>query len=386
MEQTSEPGAVLESSEQGRGRYGSMLHDFIATHRAGIIELTRAKIAQRLAPRAIEEELSNGVPLFLDQLIQALKARPPHADRDRAEIGQDAVKHGKDMLRRGFTVAQLVHDYGAVCQAITQLAIEQGVSISAEDYRSLNGILDDAIAEAVTGYGLQHAQTLSELEIGRIGFLAHELRNLLSTAILAYQSLRNGRVGITGNTGDVLGRSLKSLRDLVDRSLAEVRLTAGIERRERLQVAELIEEVEASATLDAQERGLQFVVLPVACGLVVEGDRQLLASAAANLVQNAFKFTRPHGCVTLRALTREGRILIEVEDECGGLPQGKIEELFRPFEQRGADRTGLGLGLAISRQSVKENGGDISVHNLPGKGCVFTIELPLVALPPPPVH
>jgi signal transduction histidine kinase len=373
MTQSGEPGS-------------SMLHDFIATHREEIIALTRTKITQRLAPRALEDELANGVPLFLEQLIQALKAEPSRSTRMSEEMGQDAVKHGEEMLRRGFTVAQLVHDYGAVCQSITQLAAKQEAVISPEDYRSLNGILDDAIADAVTGYSLQREQTLSDQEAGRMGFFAHELRNLLSTALLAFQTLRNGRVGIIGNTGDVLGRSLKSLRDLVDRSLAEVRLTAGIEQRERIHVAELIEEVEASATLDAQERGLEFLVHPVEYGLEVEGDRQLLASAATNLVQNAFKFTRARGRVTLRTHTRGGLILIEVEDECGGLPQGRVEELFRPFEQRGANRTGLGLGLAISRRSVKAQGGDISVRNLPGTGCIFTIELPLLSSPTPPVH
>jgi signal transduction histidine kinase len=72
---------------------------------------------------------------------------------------------------------------------------------------------------------------------------------------------------------------------------------------------------------------------------------------------------------------------LDVEDACGGLPPGKIEELFRPFEQRGADRTGLGLGLSISQQGVEANGGVLRAHDLPGIGCVFTIDLP--RLPPP---
>jgi len=69
-------------------------------------------------------------------------------------------------------------------------------------------------------------------------------------------------------------------------------------------------------------------------------------------------------------------VQIQIEDECGGLPPGEIEHLFRLFEQRGADRTGLGLGLAISRQGVEESGGAIRVRDLPGKGCVFTVDLP----------
>jgi len=74
------------------------------------------------------------------------------------------------------------------------------------------------------------------------------------------------------------------------------------------------------------------------------------------------------------------RVLIEVQDECGGLPAvpggTEVDRLFRPFEQRSSDRTGLGLGLAFSRWGVEANHGRIYVRNLPGQGCVFTVDLP----------
>jgi hypothetical protein len=65
-----------------------------------------------------------------------------------------------------------------------------------------------------------------------------------------------------------------------------------------------------------------------------------------------------------------------VEDECGGLPPGKVDELFQPFQQRGANRSGLGLGLTISRRGVEAMGGRMAARNLPGQGCVFSIDLP----------
>jgi signal transduction histidine kinase len=93
-------------------------------------------------------------------------------------------------------------------------------------------------------------------------------------------------------------------------------------------------------------------------------------------LQNAFKFSRRNGHVSLGARSANGRVLIEVQDECGGLPDGKAEELFRPFEQKSDNRTGLGLGLSISRRAVQANNGKLNVRNLAGKGCVFTIDLP----------
>ena len=133
-----------------------------------------------------------------------------------------------------------------------------------------------------------------------------------------------------------------------------------------------------AAAIEAKARGLQLTVTPVEPGVAIDVDRQLIAAALANLLQNAFKFSRPNGHVVLRTdtATTTGRVLIEVEDECGGLPPGRAEDLFRPFEQRSADRSGLGLGLAIARESVETNGGEIRARSLPGRGCIFTIDLP----------
>jgi signal transduction histidine kinase len=106
------------------------------------------------------------------------------------------------------------------------------------------------------------------------------------------------------------------------------------------------------------------------------GDRQLLLAAAGNLLQNAFKFTQPGTEVTLHAHASGDRILIDVEDGCGGLPAGDAERLFVAFEQRGDDRSGVGLGLSIARRSVEANRGTLTARDMPGRGCVFTIDLP----------
>jgi signal transduction histidine kinase len=100
----------------------------------------------------------------------------------------------------------------------------------------------------------------------------------------------------------------------------------------------------------------------------------MVSSALANLLKNAFKFTRPGGRVQLAARLENGHVLIEVADQCGGLPPGLAEDLFLPFEQRSVDRSGVGLGLSISRRAVKANGGKLCVRDVPGTGCVFTID------------
>ena len=356
-----------------------MLFEFMTANRDELIARTRAKVAERLAPRATPEELTNGVPLFLTQFSEAMRGEttsPQLRPSSTSKIADTAARHGSDLLAKGFTIAQVVHDYGDICQAVTELAVDQKRTISSQQFHALNLCLDNAIAGAVTEYSRQREQNISHNEVERLGFLAHELRNLVSTAMMAYQVLRSGNVGISGSTGAVLGRSLTGLRDLIDRSLAEVRLSSGPSRHSRVLLRELMEEIEVAATLDATARGLQLSVAPVDRATAVDADRQLLASAVSNLLQNAFKFTHAHGKVSLRTQAKGGRVLIEVEDECGGLPPGRAEELFRPFERRGTDHTGLGLGLAISARGVSASGGRIRVQNLPSRGCVFVIDLP----------
>ena len=349
-----------------------MLHEFLLANRAAIIGRTRAKVAVRTAPVATEAELENGIPLFLDQLIAALHSSHPST----GGMAESATKHGGDLLKRGFTVAQVVYDYGGVCQAVTELATEMNAAITPAEFHVFNRCLDEAIALAVTEYGRSREKSLTDEGTERMGDLSHELRNALGAAMLSFQVIKTGSVGLGGSTAAVLDRSLRRAIALIESSVARIRFDSGIRSAERVPVLQFIEEIEVGAHMEATARGLTLAVTPVAAGLEVKADRQLLAAAVANLLQNAFKFSRPHGQISLKTSSNNNRILIEVEDECGGLPPGKADELFHRFEQRSSDRTGMGLGLAISRKSVQADGGEIRVRDIPGIGCVFTIDLP----------
>jgi signal transduction histidine kinase len=355
-----------------------MLHEFIALNRDEILSRCRIKVASRTMPPPTLAEIDHGVPVFLDQLADALRL---HVTSDPA-IARSAVQHGLELLHLGFTVSQVVHDYGDVCQSITELAMETHEAISADDFRMLNQCLDDAIAGAVTEFGRAQNQSALEGETARgnerAGFLAHEMRNVINTALVAFEVLKTGNVGVGGSTGAVLHRSLLAARALTRRSLAEVRLTQGVQNPAVFLVAEFIEEVAQGSAVEANACGVELRVLPIEDGVVIQADRQILAAVVTNLLQNAFKFTRPRTRVTLEVTASAERVLIEVRDECGGLPDGNVDELFRPFEQRSADRSGLGLGLAFSRWAVTANSGKLSARNLPGEGCVFTVDMPRI--------
>jgi signal transduction histidine kinase len=353
-----------------------MLADFVINNRAAIIRGARTRVAARTSPKSSDTELANGIPVFLDQLTAALRLAESGGATAHEQIAHSAGLHGHDLFQMGLTIAQVVHAYGDVCQTVTELAVNQQAPISAAEFQTLNLCLDDAIAEAVSEFARQRERVIEARGTERLGMLAHELRNLLNTATLSFEVISSGRVAPGGSTALIHRKSLMGLRELVDSSLTDVRLDAGLKNVEPISAAEFIEEVEIGALLQARAQGAQFEVKSPERNVAVLGDRALLAAIISNLLQNAFKFGRKGGRVTLTVRATPELVFFDVEDECGGLPPGKADALFRPFAQRGSDRGGLGLGLAICERAAKANGGRIHVRDLPGKGCIFTLELP----------
>jgi diguanylate cyclase (GGDEF)-like protein len=355
---------------------GPTLHTFLVANREEILERSRSKLGGRAVPAPTRSVSADGLPLFLDQLVTILGGQKGDLTAEHARVAASATIHGGRLLRRGLTVGQVVHDYGSICQSVTEVASERHAAITAEEFQIFNQCLDEAIAQAVTAYEHQRDPTVGDSSVTQLGVLAHEMRNLLSTSILTFDAICKGSVGVNGTTGAMLGRSLRGMRSLIDRTLAEVRLEAEIQTSERIVVVDLLEEIEIIATLEAKSHGVEVVTEPGVADIAVEGDRQVLVAAIANLVQNACKFTRHGGRVSVSTRLMGERVLIEVQDQCGGLPPGTAEELFLPFERRGANQKGLGLGLSISLKAVRANGGEIHVRDMPGHGCVFTIDLP----------
>jgi len=212
-----------------------MLHEFLTSNRTELIARCRSKVAKRLSPTEIPLALDHGVPLFLQQLVETLRLEqrePPGATVEpepspaATEIGRAATVHGAELLRLGYTVDQVVHDYGDVCQAVTELAGEEHAPISTDEFRTLNRCLDNAIADAVTSFGRarqvlldDQAETLEQ----RLLYYSIEHRRLVDIALQSYAVIKTGRVGATGATGTVLFQTLVELRSLTDRTLPEIR-------------------------------------------------------------------------------------------------------------------------------------------------------------------
>jgi signal transduction histidine kinase len=376
-----------------------MMHDFLSHNREELTLRCRIKVGERVGRSATEIQLRDGIPLFLDQLIRTLKIEQTDAPMDSrrvsgpaggesalSEVSVSAAQHGKDLLHLGLTVDQVVHDYGDLCQAITDLAVERDAPFEVDEFRTLNRCLDNAISDAVTEFSFQKDLLASEANAvesnERMGFFAHELRNLLGTASLAFSAARAGNLSLNGATGSILERSLISLEKLISSSLDEVRVLSNRDAvLDAFSLANFIAEISASASLSTATYGCTLRVMPVDADLALTGARDLLMAAVANLLQNAFKFTKPGTEVLLTAYAAGDRILIDIADHCGGLGGGVAETMFQPFSQSGENRTGIGLGLTIAKQSVSANGGELTVRDVPNHGCIFTINLPRNKLP-----
>jgi signal transduction histidine kinase len=215
-----------------------------------------------------------------------------------------------------------------------------------------------------------------------MGYFAHELRNLLGTASLAFAATKAGNLSLGGATGSILERSLAGLDKLIAASLDDVRALGKADViLGSFSLAAFIAEIYNAALLSAKMHDCTLRVPEFDPELALAGNRDVLIAAVANLLQNAFKFTQPGTDVLLTAYAAGDNIHIDVQDHCGGLGDGVAQGMFVPFAQSGQDRSGMGLGLTIARQSVAANGGELTVRNLPHQGCVFTIALPRHSMP-----
>jgi hypothetical protein len=213
-----------------------MLHEFLTSNRVDLIARCREKVAKRINRSENSSAAAHGVPLFLHQLADTLRieqSAPGRKDGEpkptpvRLEISRAASLHGAELLRLGYSVDQVVRDYGDVCQAVTELAVEQKAPITANEFRMLNRCLDDAIADAVTAFGRARqisAKNEAETLHRRLDAFAEEQRRLLDIAINSYDAIKTGGVGMTGATGTLLVHTLAELRSLAERSLPEIRL------------------------------------------------------------------------------------------------------------------------------------------------------------------
>jgi signal transduction histidine kinase len=194
--------------------------------------------------------------------------------------------------------------------------------------------------------------------------------------MMAFELLKNAAQLPPSRPVGAIERGLRRAADLIDQTLQTARIASGIElQRQETTLKELIDDVELGAVSEAESKGVEIRV-QAESEEVIRVDPRLVRSALGNLLRNGVKYSHSGGVVELRANIANGRVVVEVEDCCGGLEPGRVEQAFAPFVRLESRESGFGLGLAIAKQAVDAHAGNIRVQNLPGKGCIFVLELP----------
>lgn len=231
-----------------------MLSDFLLTHETEVLELTESKTKELAGVHPSSERLKQGLPKFFHQMLGVIDnadrpSSPPARDvaaiaaaadkgdepamataaghPEEAELAKSAGLHGAELLRLGYTLSHVVHAYGAMCQAITEIASTNDVTINAAEFHALNRCLDVAIAGAVTQYQSLRDSQEHDQEGRPSGALLCEMQNMLTSANIAFEAIRSGTVGTGGSTGKALEKSLKRLGELIDRSLTEQKASSA---------------------------------------------------------------------------------------------------------------------------------------------------------------
>lgn len=356
-----------------------MLYQFLEQNESEVLALAEEKSLKLAGPLLSSDELKMALPLFYKNLIEYLKFTKENATSEN--IIRGASDHARELLRLNYSLSHVVHSYGAMCQAVTEYAQRKHVPITTQEFNDLNMCLDIAIAAAVSEFQFLTVKAIEEREVQHLGILVHELRNALSRAVMAHEMIKQGLVGSGGSTSKMLGENLLTMRNLIDRSLSDIRMRADPELHiEKFNLLTLVDQIIVT-TQDEVRRKNQTISADINFHIELETDRQLLLSAIANLIQNALKYSKTGGRINIRAATAATNIVIEVEDECGGISPEMIKKLFKPFSSGGLDQSGLGLGLTIIQRAVSLMQGKITNHNMPGKGCAFRIEMPTKLVP-----
>jgi signal transduction histidine kinase len=362
------------------------LASLLRRERAVVLERWQQRVAQFGDGLISRIELLDHMPLFVDGLIALLEQPPLVADDPEAAAHEAAPLHGAQRLAVGFDVDEVVREYGILGDVLLELLPTADTSVGSEDVRRLFAAVNAGAAEAVREYIRRRDEELQREQSRHRAFIAHELRTPISTALAASNLLSLTHPSLVGGRPmALLGRSLEQVRDLIDHVLLAGRLDAGVEPdRVELDLAAVVREIEELVRPEAESRQVTLSV-DVPPTLPLQADRRLVQSAVANMVRNAVKYTRRATTVRLALRSEADDAVFEVTDECGGIAASNWASIFEPYA-RGDDATsrerdGLGLGLAIAKQSAEAHGGSLSVRNLDGEGCVFELRLPLAAPP-----
>jgi signal transduction histidine kinase len=208
--------------------------------------------------------------------------------------------------------------------------------------------------------------------------ISHELRSPLARMNLALEIARQKTNGDAGPLLERIENESMRLNEMIGRmlTLSQLESRALEIDKEDIDLTELVEDVVADAEFEARAKHKNVELAAETCH--VKGNESLLRSAIENVLRNAVRYSHENTSVSVSLERSNGNAIVRVKDSGGGVPEGELANLFRPFYRVGEARErttgGIGLGLAIAERAIHAHGGSIEARN-EGKGLSVEIKL-----------
>lgn len=373
-------GARVEQPaiELERGRRNE-LAEAIVRCRDTIEKVWLARITKSVnRPDVSPTELRNSMADYLHRLVDGLMTESSASAGGTASWESVAREHAEARVHLGFDIDQLVQDFIVLRQVLMEVLDEERVLYDVRQASKIADLIEGAIAAAVKSYVQSRDYDQRRIHAEHVGFVTHELRTPLSTAILGVAQLRRSAGPMTPHQErmfEVIERNHHRLGELIEGVLLMEREAHDPKPRPRLlTIGELLAEPLASARLAAEAKGIGLQAKADGAS-VVHVDPVMAKSAIDNVIQNAVKYT-DDGDVEVALEEHARDVVVHVRDNCPGISADELRSIFEPFRRGSSRKPGTGLGLAIARRALEAQGGTVDAESGAGHGCHFWITLP----------
>jgi two-component system, OmpR family, phosphate regulon sensor histidine kinase PhoR len=328
--------------------------------------------------------LNDHIPDLIEELADALRSRTDQPVDEKLLAGSPPV-HGRQRLRDGFDIEEVVAEYNILRRCIHELADQQGVKIQSTSLHVVNDVLDEAIGLAVQTYATQRALEVQKHREEHVAFIVHDLRTPLNAISISAKVLEltlheHAKDAGTEQVLSTLQRNIQHLEELVGKVLKENTSDSPAAASKlvcrTVDLWPLVEAVKEDLKPIAATASAE-IVNRVPGNLIVYADAGLLIRVFQNLIANAINYT-PRGMVIIEAhqCDEHGTVECCVSDNGSGIPPALLTKVFDKYETDSQREDGCGLGLAIVKELVEAHGGTIFVESVGSVGSKFRFTLP----------
>lgn len=355
------------------------LSDILRKRRDDIVARWMDRLTEETHARGIDPtELRDSIPEYLDRLADALLDERTAEEQGSSAWTDLAREHALTRARVGFDVEQLLFEFVLLRRVMFDVLCEEGFGGRGAELARVADLMEAAMSKAVKNYVEARNYSARKQTAEHVGFITHELRNPLTTALLITTQLRR-TPSLNPKVAERLGvleRALRKQEALIAGVLEAERMEAGAITPQfvTMKLADVLEPVLTAARPAAAEKRLTLTT-HFDGELRVCADRSMIHGVLHNLLENAIKYT-DRGRIDVTVERSDGDVVFHVRDCCGGIPAAEMRTLFEPFKRGSTHKPGTGLGLSIARRAVEAQGGVIDVESLPGEGCHFWFTLP----------